>query len=280
MGSAFFTTKGEKRNKLRRAEECLAAAAAGDTEALEELYSLTQTDLYAFALTQTGVKSEAEEVLKESYIQIFRFAGHYCADGKPMQWLFGIAGNLIRRRIAIRREAAAVVYGLPAMRSSAEEVIDHPLLRKITENLREEEQEILALRLVSEMSYREIADLVGLSVAAVIAKFRRSARTVAGYLSEGEEADLAAAVRAAFAAETPHLREDIGRVCADEAQLPADTVENREAKRERSLLVRRSLVLFALVFLFLCGVCVGYFMPSGRTDREEEQACTVRYAEE
>lgn len=259
----------EKRNKIRRAEACLAKIADGDTFALGDLYALVKCDLFALALSRTGNKSEAEQILRDTFVQIYRYAGHYPSKGKPMLWLFDVEKNLLERHLEIKKETAAAAPQVPAMRSGGEENIGDRLLRELTDTLDCEEYPIVALRLVSGLGFREIAALVSRPVVTVAACYRRAALKAQTEAQRETGRSLAEAFKEAVAAETPDLREQIERICRNEAQLPAGSVIYDGVGEERSLLVKRSLILFGLVFLFLCGVCVGYFMPkdgSGQSD--------------
>lgn len=268
----------EKRNKLRRVENCLAKIADGDTYALGDLYALVKCDLFALALSRTGNKAEAEQILRDTFVQIYRYAGHYPSEGKPMLWLFNVERNLLERHLAIKKESAATAPQMPAMRSGGEENIRGRLLRELTENLDSEEAPVLFLRSVSGLGFREIAALVSRPVLTVASCYKRAALKAEPAAQRETERGLAEALKAAVAAETPELGEQIECICRNEAQLPAGSVIYDGVREERSLLVKRSLILFGLVFLFLCGVCVGYFMPrdkSGENNAETTAMCAT-----
>ena len=67
---------------------------AGDRAALQTVYRLTSAKLFGVALRILGERSEAEDVLQEVYLTIWRKAGDFDgARASPMTWLIAIARN-------------------------------------------------------------------------------------------------------------------------------------------------------------------------------------------
>ena len=58
---------------------------------------LIKTDVFAYALSGTGNKADAEDVMQNVFLQIYRNATRYVPEGKPMAWIFTIEINLIIR---------------------------------------------------------------------------------------------------------------------------------------------------------------------------------------
>jgi RNA polymerase sigma-70 factor (ECF subfamily) len=67
---------------------------AGDRAALQTVYRLTSAKLFGVALRILGERSEAEDVLQEVYLTIWRKAGDFDgARASPRTWLIAIARN-------------------------------------------------------------------------------------------------------------------------------------------------------------------------------------------
>ena len=72
----------------------LAAAGRGDRNALQTVYRLTAAKLFAVCLRILGERSEAEDVLQEVYMTVWRKAAIFDpALSSPMTWLIAIARN-------------------------------------------------------------------------------------------------------------------------------------------------------------------------------------------
>ena len=90
-------------------EHWIGRAALGDRQAFSDLYSATSAKLFGVILRVLKDQAEAEEVLQEVYLRVWRNAGRYQINGfSPMTWLITIARNAAvdRKR---RRPAAGVV---------------------------------------------------------------------------------------------------------------------------------------------------------------------------
>ena len=81
----------------RRSQELsalLARAGLGDRAAFAALYRATSSHLYAVVLRINRDRAQAEEVLQEVYVNLWRAAGGFdAAQGQPLTWLTSIARN-------------------------------------------------------------------------------------------------------------------------------------------------------------------------------------------
>ena len=77
-----------------RLMDLLARTALADQRAFAELYNLTSAHLYAVALRILRQSASAEEVLQESFVNIWHHAGSYvAAKSQPLTWLTSIVRN-------------------------------------------------------------------------------------------------------------------------------------------------------------------------------------------
>lgn len=77
-----------------RLMELLARTAMSDQKAFADLYRLTSSHLYAVALRILRESAAAEEILQESFVNIWHHAGSYVAGkSQPLTWLTSIVRN-------------------------------------------------------------------------------------------------------------------------------------------------------------------------------------------
>lgn len=82
----------------------LPAVATGDTSAFERLYDLYSSTLYALLLRILGDAEDAQEVLQESFVQIWNRASMFDQSrGSEMAWLVSVARSRAIDRIRARR---------------------------------------------------------------------------------------------------------------------------------------------------------------------------------
>ena len=86
--------------------EALGRVADGDGDALKFVYDRTCAKLFGVCARILGEPSEAEDVLQEVYIKVWRHAdGFDRARGSPITWLAAIARNRAIDRVRARRGA-------------------------------------------------------------------------------------------------------------------------------------------------------------------------------
>ena len=67
---------------------------SGDRTALQTVYRLTSAKLFGVCLRILGARAEAEDVLQEVYVTVWRKAADFDASrASPMTWLIAIARN-------------------------------------------------------------------------------------------------------------------------------------------------------------------------------------------
>src|SRR5215467_1402505 len=82
---------GSDRERLR---DVVLAVAGGDRAAFESLYRLTAAKLFGVCLRILGKRSDAEDVLQETYTTIWHKAGLFDPErASPITWLVMIARN-------------------------------------------------------------------------------------------------------------------------------------------------------------------------------------------
>ncbi len=63
----------------------------GEKKCLEQLYQVTHTSVYSFALSVLKNHHDAEDVLHDCYVAVWNGAESYVSRGKPMAWIITIA---------------------------------------------------------------------------------------------------------------------------------------------------------------------------------------------
>jgi RNA polymerase sigma factor (sigma-70 family) len=64
--------------------------AAGNDDALRELYAAHGQRLYAYAVRITGDPAVADDVVQESLVAVWKSAGHFRGEGRVLAWLLSI----------------------------------------------------------------------------------------------------------------------------------------------------------------------------------------------
>ena len=114
-------------------QELLQAISGGDAKALSEFYDRHSRLIYGSLLRLLGDTDDAEDILQEVFIQVWRKASTYKEDlGSPKNWLVRIAHNrginLIRSRRQRGKNAEISIADEETGAAISSELIDDTLL--------------------------------------------------------------------------------------------------------------------------------------------------------
>ena len=169
-----------------------AAACAGDAEAFRRLINLTHGRLFRLAYHLTGRGHDAEEIVQDTYVRAWRSIGSLRDVGAALPWLARITRNLAceRRRGRGHREHVLEAAHLECLGGQAippDELIARRELaltvRKAVDALADKYREVLLLREVDDMSYEQIAQLLGVPVGTVESRLHRARHQLARVLA-------------------------------------------------------------------------------------------------
>ena len=150
----------------------------GDQDAFRELCEVSYRPLYAFLLSHTMNSEDAQDLLQDTYIQIYNNSHMYKEQGNPMAWMMKIAKNLFLMKCRKDKEAGLNYddleneLGFEDMSSADNRMV----LEKMFELLSVDDRNLIILHDVSGLKHREIAKLMDLPLGTVIARYNRGIR--------------------------------------------------------------------------------------------------------
>ena len=168
-------------NKL---ESLIGNVATGDLKSLEELYVLTNTAVYGFALSMMKNKSDAEDIVHDSYLSVLRASANYQAFGKPFAWILKITRNLCLDQL--RKQERIVDVAIEDWM-----LVDHPnakedkaLLEISFQALSDEEREIVYLHALTGLKFKEIAEVLNKPLTTILSKYHRALKKLKKEMTE------------------------------------------------------------------------------------------------
>lgn len=154
--------------------------------------------LYATALRLTRNRSDAEDLVQDTYVKAFRFKDRFERGTNLKAWLYTILHNTWRNRRrdaskdtvevdSARVEQAATSAGGPAAFETPERILLRATLdadlQAALDALPEAFRDAVWLRDVEEFSYAEIAGMLGVPVGTVMSRISRGRRLLFERLS-------------------------------------------------------------------------------------------------
>jgi RNA polymerase sigma-70 factor (ECF subfamily) len=143
--------------------------------------------LYSYAMLLSRNREDAEDIVQETCLRAIRSADAIHADGSLKSWLFVILRNIWLNQLR-RRSAAPQFAELDEDVSLAEIAVETgkdpdslfvrkmegERIRRAIEQLPADHREIILLREYEELSYREIAAVLGCPIGTVMSRLQRA----------------------------------------------------------------------------------------------------------
>ena len=152
-------------------------AKRGNEQAFLALYCHHRTPLFRFVCRLSGSVTLAEDVTQECFLALVRGADFKASRGSLQAYLFGMARNLVFRRLRIAEreseedsDAAAPADVLGELLASERAA----LVADAVGNLPPFQREAIVLFEYEELSLDEIASITGVDVSAVKARLHRA----------------------------------------------------------------------------------------------------------
>lgn len=188
-----------RQDDANRVDEArVIAAALLDPAAFAPLYQRYASDIYGFCYLRLGVRDVADDLTARIFIRaIERLHQYRPRPGATFRsWLFSIARNMLTDEWRRRSEIRLLPEQIDFTRDDGpgpEDVVVHrsemERLRAALASLPERQQDVIELRMVG-FTTAEIADALGISVAAVKSAQTRAYRALKHELSASKGADL------------------------------------------------------------------------------------------
>ncbi len=148
-------------------EECeLILAAQKDPALFQALYDRWAAPVYQYFYHRTGEMASAEDLTSQLFLAAFQALSRYQHRGHFAAWLFTIARNLARehyrkigREVALEMAQNLASPSDPAAEYAKEDEIRY--LVRLVRSMPDEEQELIRLRYVANLSFPDMAIVLG-----------------------------------------------------------------------------------------------------------------------
>ncbi|MHA4896910.1 RNA polymerase sigma factor [Pedobacter sp. PWIIR3] len=159
---------------------------SGEESVLEELLRRHKSKIYTSIYLLVKDQYLAEDIFQDAFIKVINTlrSGKYNEEGKFLPWVMRIAHNLVidyfrrekRAPIITSADGTDVFNLLQFQEESAEDKIlreqTHLDLRTMIRLLPDDQKEVLIMRHYADLSFKEIADLTGVSINTALGRMR------------------------------------------------------------------------------------------------------------
>jgi RNA polymerase sigma-70 factor, ECF subfamily len=171
----------------------LEKAGEGDRKAFKEVVSLYQQKVFLLAYSILRNREDALDVVQETFMRLYQKLSAYERDRNFQAWLLQIAKNLSidfyrkhygkRREMEIDKRVEELQLAADDCRSNPESSELRTVISRSLERLGERQRLIFVMKHFNGLEYREIAEVLGISVGTVKSLHFKAVRNLKNWLS-------------------------------------------------------------------------------------------------
>ncbi|MBQ7699893.1 MAG: sigma-70 family RNA polymerase sigma factor [Clostridia bacterium] len=175
--------EGSMENKASSAlcGAALRKIAAGDTDALSELYDVMGKKVFFTAYSVLGNYHDAEDAAQNTFVEIIKCARKY-AGGDASAWVISVARNQALKLLRTRKSAAELEEA--EHETEEKDMASAVTLLDALDRLSPEDKRIVTLHALCDLSFAEISAETGLKKDAAQKRYRRAIEKMKKYYGE------------------------------------------------------------------------------------------------
>jgi RNA polymerase sigma factor (sigma-70 family) len=158
----------------------------GDEKALSELIVRHKQRVYSFIYSKVSDRDITEDIFQDTFIKVINTLkrGAYNEEGKFLPWVMRISHNLIidhfRKNNRMPKFANNGDFNIFSVLSDDDLNAERRIikgqveddLRRLIQELPEDQKEVLVMRLYKDMSFKEISEQTGVSINTALGRMR------------------------------------------------------------------------------------------------------------
>ena len=165
---------------MKKEEEIFELLKTNRKLGIEELYKNYSKLVFGVIYSILKNTDETEDLLQNVFIKIFKLDNEKLPTKSHLSWLYSVAKNetinYIKRNS--KEKNFENLYEISDNDTEIEKVLDKEYFNNLIKNLPQKQQEILSLKIVSNLSFKEIANILNMKIPAVQWHYYKSLNTI------------------------------------------------------------------------------------------------------
>ena len=130
---------------------------------IEEIYEMYSRKVFLFLLSKTNNEDIAEELTQETFFQAVQCIDRFKGNSSILTWLCGIAKNVWLKDLRKRQEILSTNDHIQEIADEKEVNVqwEQKEILQLIHNMNEPIRDVMYLRLVSNLSFAEIGEIIG-----------------------------------------------------------------------------------------------------------------------
>lgn len=165
---------------MKKEEEIFELLKTNRKLGIEELYKNYSKLVFGVIYSILKNTDETEDVLQNVFIKIFKLDNEKLPTKSHLSWLYSVAKNETINYIKkhSKEKNFENLYEISDNDTEIEKVLDKEYFNNLINNLPTKQQEILSLKIVSNLSFKEIANILNMKIPAVQWHYYKSLNTI------------------------------------------------------------------------------------------------------
>lgn len=136
---------------------------SGNKEVLEEIYNKYQKVIFGIAFGILKNKDDAEDIVQLVFIKLHTLDNSKLPENNIPSWLYTITKNETLQFLRKQKNNIDLdsIYDLEAPNSEINKLIAQETYNKLISNLSSKEKEIVSLKIISNLSFEQISEILG-----------------------------------------------------------------------------------------------------------------------
>lgn len=153
--------------------------------AFNKLYEKYRKLVYAVTFSILKNKENSEDLVQNVFIKLWKMEKDKLPTNNEASWLYSITKNETLNFLRSKKEEINIdeIYYIANEDKELNEIIEKDAYNKIISRLNKEEQEIISLKILSNLSFKEISLMLNMPVGTIQWKYYKSLHTLKILLS-------------------------------------------------------------------------------------------------
>jgi len=171
--------------------DLIAAAREGDTNAFQQLYEHYRDRIFNLIYYSLRESQQAEDILQTVFLKVFQALPFFRAESSFLTWVYRVTLNECKN-VKIRRRfwvPLSEIFDRPEERDprpSSEMIhssaVRAQALQEALMKLKPKHREVVVLKYLEELSYEEIAVILGVSTGTIASRLHRAMENLSSLL--------------------------------------------------------------------------------------------------
>jgi len=165
--------KIQERNKIN---ELFEEFKNGNKEVLEEIYNKYHKTIYGIAFSILKNKDDSEDIVQSVFIKIHTLDNSKLPKENVASWLYTLTKNEALQFLRKQKNNIDLdsIYDLTDNNNEIDKLINKETYNKLISKLNPKEKEIVSLKIISNLSFEEISQLLGEKIGTVKWRYYKS----------------------------------------------------------------------------------------------------------